>query len=241
MKLNVNELRKLAGLSVVVESSREDDDEDGLSKAERELASKAEKDLEKKGIKVKDFDPDEAVGSKKDTEEKPAAKKEEKPAAAKPAPKKDKPAPAKKEEKPAAKDDKPAEKKARAPRPENPSKKASQIRAHLNANPDMTRGQFTAYAIEKMGMSKAGANTYFYKYKAKKEVKEGYILVHPSAPGFVLAENKMMNQYQWVDGTSTLEPEVFVTEAAAKKVAQYMTDFKFQTPVVESFLLGDGE
>lgn len=235
MKMNINELRKLAGLPLV--EGYDEDGDDEMSQAEKDLVKKADTDLAKKGIKVKDFDPDKDIAraAKKDKsgDDEDEPKKDAKPADKKPAPA------AKKDDKPAAEEA--AEKKARKARAENPNKKAAKIRAYLTSNPDIGRGAFTAHAVAEFGMTKAGANTYFYKFKAKKAVAEGYILVHPAAPGFVLAENGMMNQYQWVDGSSELEPMVFVTEAAAKKVARYMTDYKFQTPTIETFLMDDAE
>jgi chemotaxis protein histidine kinase CheA len=55
---DMERIRKIAGLPMITEGFRDDDEGDGLSAAERELAKKADGDLKKKGISVGKVDPD---------------------------------------------------------------------------------------------------------------------------------------------------------------------------------------
>ena len=97
----------------------------------------------------------------------------------------------------------------------------------------MTRGEFLKWAADQHGKGKAYASALFAKYNPKsgREVKtnECYMLQHPSVASFLLAENKMMNQYQWIDSSSPFDPLVFESEAEAKKVAQYIYEWKNRT------------
>ncbi len=66
----------------------------------------------------------------------------------------------------------------------------------------------------------------------KKNLKESfYVITHPQMPSFVLAENPMMNQYQWISnndlGTS-LTPLIFETVDGAKQVVEYIERYKSQ-------------
>ncbi len=270
---DISRLRALAGVQPLTESY-DDDDDDGMSASERELAGKADRDLKKKGIKVANVDPDKDIRSlarrrkahdaryeekvdKEEAEEKEAAEKEKatepkaEPEAKKEAPKaeekkeaapkkepeakKEEPKAEEKKEEPAAE----AKRRGKAPNPES-------FNQHAKANAkNMTRGQFLTWAAEKHGKGKAYASALFAKYKPKssREVKtnECYMLQHPSVPAFLLAENKMMNQYQWIDGASPMDPLVFETEAEAKKVAQYIYEWKNQTADIVKIDFSDEE
>ena len=270
---DISRLRALAGVQPLTESY-DDDDDDGMSASERELAGKADRDLKKKGIKVANVDPDKDIRSlarrrkahdaryeekvdKEEAEEKEAAEKEKatepkaEPEAKKEAPKaeekkeaapkkepeakKEEPKAEEKKEEPAAE----AKRRGKAPNPES-------FNQHAKANAkNMTRGQFLTWAAEKHGKGKAYASALFAKYnpKSSREVKtnECYMLQHPSVPSFLLAENKMMNQYQWIDGASPMDPLVFETEAEAKKVAQYIYEWKNQTADIVKIDFSDEE
>ena len=66
----------------------------------------------------------------------------------------------------------------------------------------------------------------------RKSLKEGYIVTHPQAKSFVLAENKATNQYQWIgdgDDSTALVPMVFESRSAANKVRQYIKDYRHQS------------
>lgn len=273
---DISRLRALAGVQPLTESYDDDDGDDGMSASERALLKKAEGDLKKKGVKVKDADPDKdlhalaqrrkakeqkkeadedkeeaeskaAAAAEKKAEEKEAPKAEEKkeaapkkePEAKKEAPKaeekKEEPKAEEKKEEPAAE----AKRRGKAPNPES-------FNQHAKANAkNMTRGQFLTWAAEKHGKGKAYASALFAKYnpKSSREVKtnECYMLQHPSVPSFLLAENKMMNQYQWIDGASPMDPLVFETEAEAKKVAQYIYEWKNQTADIVKIDFSDEE
>ena len=270
---DISRLRALAGVQPLTESY-DDDDDDGMSASERELAGKADRDLKKKGIKVANVDPDKDIRSlarrrkahdaryeekvdKEEAEEKEAAEKEKatepkaEPEAKKEAPKaeekkeaapkkepeakKEEPKAEEKKEEPAAE----AKRRGKAPNPES-------FNQHAKANAkNMTRGQFLTWAAEKHGKGKAYASALFAKYnpKSSRELKtnECYMLQHPSVPSFLLAENKMMNQYQWIDGASPMDPLVFETEAEAKKVAQYIYEWKNQTADIVKIDFSDEE
>ena len=285
---DISRIRALAGVQPLTESY--DDDDDGMSASERALLKKAEGDLKKKGVKVKDADPDkdlhalaqrrkakekakEEEADKEEEDEKNASgkhpdprhrdadktqadkdeaeqrryearqekakkeapKAEEKKEAPKAEEKKEEPKAEEKKEEPAAE----AKRRGKAPNPES-------FNQHAKANAkNMTRGQFLTWAAEKHGKGKAYASALFAKYnpKSSREVKtnECYMLQHPSVPSFLLAENKMMNQYQWIDGASPMDPLVFETEAEAKKVAQYIYEWKNQTADIVKIDFSDEE
>jgi hypothetical protein len=208
-------VRKIAGLPLT--EWDDDDDEDvkiamkDKKQAEFEAKNKktiakvnADKDMERvaKGAKKEDDDED----------EKPAAKPSP---AATPV--------AKKEKKPAAEDKKPAGRGSvatviRSVLAKNKSAKASDVRA----------------ALEKAGVA-VPAHLHSHIVRLRKKLTEGYILVHPQMASFVLAENMAMNQYQWIsvkDESTSLEPVVFENQDAAKKVMQYLYDYKNQQSVL---------
>ena len=257
---DISRIRTLAGMQPLTESY-DDDDDDGMSASERALLKKAEGDLKKKGVKVKDADPDKdlhalaqrrkakdkakedaedreeaeskaAAAAEKKAEEKEAPKAEDDKEAA---PKKEEPKAEEKKEEPAAE----AKRRGKAPNPES-------FNQHAKANAkNMTRGQFLTWAAEKHGKGKAYASALFAKYnpKSSREVKtnECYMLQHPSVPSFLLAENKMMNQYQWIDSASPMDPLVFETEADAKKVAKFIYEWKNQTADIVKIDFSDEE
>jgi len=191
--------------------------------AEEKEAAEKEKATEPKA------EPEAKKEAPKAEEKKEAAPKKE------PEAKKEEPKAEEKKEEPAAE----AKRRGKAPNPES-------FNQHAKANAkNMTRGQFLTWAAEKHGKGKAYASALFAKYnpKSSREVKtnECYMLQHPSVPSFLLAENKMMNQYQWIDGASPMDPLVFETEAEAKKVAQYIYEWKNQTADIVKIDFSDEE
>lgn len=236
--MNIDRIRKIAGLSTIAESKKAaqqalnesfHDDDDDMSPAERELASKADKDLKKKGVKIGKIDPDKdmADAAKKEVaskaEHKPEEKKEEPPKAE-----------TKSEEAPKEKDAAEAKRRGKAP---NPDSKMQKAKAWIVANPHAKRGEFLKHA-ESFAMSKNYGSAFFYAVKralgskGKEEVKECFFLTHPQSANFVLAENREMNQFQWIDASSDLEPLVFVSEAEARKMMVTIYDFKRQASVL---------
>lgn len=136
----------------------------------------------------------------------------------------------------------PAEKKEEAPKAapkkEEPKKEAK---------PAASGGSFSSIAktvlksgggaaAVKAACAKAGVTVPNHLHSRlnalKKNLKESfYIITHPQMPSFVLAENEMMNQYQWIstkEDNISLEPMVFETEDGAKQVVKYMNDYKNQ-------------
>jgi len=216
--MNLNRLRKLAGLT---ESWDEDDSDDGMSASERALAAKADKDLAKKGIKVGHVDPEKDIASvakhskSEDDDEKPAAKK----AVAKSAPAK-KAAP-KKEEKKST----PAPAKKRG-RPQVETSKTGGARGWMNANKNASRKEFIAHATGKLGMSAAHASTIYYALKRK--VNEAWYIQHPRLSSYVLAENTMQNMFQWVNPAddTQLDPVVYTKLVDAEKALKFIRDHK---------------
>lgn len=256
---DISRIRALAGMQPLTESY-DDDDDDGMSASERALLKKAEGDLKKKGIKVRDADPDKdlhalaqrrkakelareeaedreeaeskaAAAAEKKAEEKEEPKaKDDKKAAPKKEPETKKEEPKKEAPKAEEKKDEPAaevKRRGKAPNPES----FNQI-AKANAK-NMTRGEFLKWAAEKHGKGKAYASALFAKYnpKSSRAIKtdECYMLQHPFVSSFLLAENKMMNQYQWIDSASPMDPLIFESEAEAKKVAEWIYEWKNQT------------
>lgn len=235
---DISRIRTLAGMQPLTESY--DDDDDGMSASERALLKKAEGDLKKKGIKVKDADPDKDLHAlaqrrkakekaREDAEDREEAESKAAAAAEKKAEEKEEPKAEEKKEAAPKKEEPKAEEKRRgkAPNPES-------FNQHAKANAkNMTRGEFLKWAAEKHGKGKAYASALFAKYNPKSgraiKTDECYVLQHPSVSSFLLAENKMMNQYQWIDSASPMDPLVFESEAEAKKVAEWIYEWKNQT------------
>lgn len=194
------------------ESDDYDDDEDRDVKIA--MSDKRQQAFEKRAKKVVskiDADKDMAKlakkSSKDDEDEKPVEKKEEaKPAAKKAAPKA--------EEKP----------------------KAARGSFSSIAKPLLAKG--ASAADIRAALTKAGVEVkhlHSRLHALRKNLKEGYVLVHPHMPSYVLAENGMMNQYQWIsekDDTTSLAPMIFTTESAAKKVMQYVREYKNQACIL---------
>lgn len=244
---DLTRIRQLAGINTPLTESVNDDndDDDGLSPAERELANRADKDLKNKGINVKNVDPDKdmaalahredkahnnAQGSAKKAEPKKEEHKQGE--SNKDEPKKDEP----KKEEPATNN---AKRRGKAPNPESYRQKAI---AWISAHPSANGGEFKRWLKETNSpMSANYANTFFYAHKKKTrgELKEStticYMLQHPAAPSFLLAENKAMNQYQWVDASSNIDPLVFESEQDALATAQYINEYKNQTSHLVKF------
>ena len=251
---DISRIRALAGMQPLTESY-DDDDDDGMSASERALLKKAESDLKKKGIKVKDADPDKDLHAlaqrrkakelaREEAEDREEAESKAAAAAEKKAEEKEEPkAEEKKEAAPKKEEPKAEEKKEAAPKKEEP--KAEEKRRGKAPNPEsfnqiakanaknMTRGEFLKWAAEKHGKGKAYASALFAKYnpKSSRAIKtdECYMLQHPFVSSFLLAENKMMNQYQWIDSASPMDPLIFESEAEAKKVAEWIYEWKNQT------------
>ena len=235
---DISRIRTLAGMQPLTESY--DDDDDGMSASERALLKKAEGDLKKKGIKVKDADPDKDLHAlaqrrkakekaREDAEDREEAESKAAAAAEKKAEEKEEPKAEEKKEAAPKKEEPKAEEKRRdrAPNPES-------FNQHAKANAkNMTRDEFLKWAAEKHGKGKAYASALFAKYNPKSgraiKTDECYVLQHPSVSSFLLAENKMMNQYQWIDSASPMDPLVFESEAEAKKVAEWIYEWKNQT------------
>lgn len=190
--------------------------------------------------------------AEKKEEPKPAAKAEEKKPAPAPAEKKaeeKKPEPAKAEEKkpeekkeetPAA-----AEAKRRGAKP-NANSKSQRAAAWIKSNPNGTRGQFLAWAKANLDMGSAYGSAFFARHNPKskrqaatEQKNECYVLTHPLMPSFLLAENREMNQMQWVDSTSPLEPVICETEAEANKIAKYMSEWKGQQSTIVKIVFED--
>lgn len=225
--MDINRFRALAGLYEKenwFDKQFNSGDDDDLSSSEKELAKKADEDLKKKGVSV-----DKDLAKAEQHAEKMAAERKAKKAAA---------ATAKKEEKPEVKAEPKPEPKAEE-KAENPksAKKLHQAMEWLKSHGSATRKDFMAHA-ETIGMSRAYAGAYFYLLKKRignANVKEAFILLHPSVARFALAENKQFNRFQWVslEETSMIEPLVFDTRAQAEKVLKFIHDHKSLSANVE--------
>ena len=138
-----------------------------------------------------------------------------------------KPAPAeKKEEAPKA------EKKEAAPKAEKPAASGTSFSAIAK---QVLKSGGGAAAV-KAACQKAGVTVPNHLHSRlnalKKNLKESfYIITHPQMPSFVLAENPMMNQYQWISSNEdnvSLLPVMFETIDGAEKLIKYIAEYKNQ-------------
>ena len=230
---NIEYIRKIAGLDPLMESVDDDEDPDvkiamsdkrqaAFEKRNKNELSTAEKEaaIKEKMAKEKAKESREKKSDEKPVEKKEAPKAEEKPAA-------------KADEKPTESNE--AKRRGRAPSDDS---KRGQARSWLNSNPNSSRKEFLAHAAS-FGMSPAYASAFRAAHKAKSKVTECYVLSHPSMPSFLLAENREINQMQWVDHNSPLEPMIFESKAEAEKVAKYMSEWKSQYSNIDSIKLVD--
>jgi hypothetical protein len=227
----LDKIRELAGLPVsestqskiIVESDEDEDPDVKIAMADKrqhEFESKNKREL--------------------DTAKKTAADKAKALAADKPIVKKVEP---KSEQKvvtpPAASATEEKKKLGKAP---NANSKAQRGVAYLKDNPDTKRGQFLTWAKAELDMGAAYGSAFFARHNPKRTMvvtKECYMLSHPSMPNFLLAENVEINQMQWVDPSSPMQPLIFATEAEAKKTSTYMSDWKNQYSNIEKITLED--
>lgn len=239
-KWDINNIRKIAGLPLMEARIDDEDDEDpdakiaasdkrqaAFEKRNKKELSDAEQAAKERNEKLKAQAAEKKAA--KETEKKEAPKAEEKPAEKK----EDAP---KAEEKPAEKSDE--QRSSTRGRKPSDSSKMGQARKWIQDHPTASRGDFMKHA-ESFNMSRHYANAFFYSVKKKMKVTECYILVHPNLPSFVLAENREMNQMQWVDPTSPLEPMIFESREEAEKIATYMSEWKSQYADVQTVKLVD--
>jgi hypothetical protein len=223
-------VRKIAGLPLV--EAWDDDDEDPDVKTA--MKDKKQQEFEAKHKKViakvdaqKDMEKVAAGAKKEDDED------DEKPAAKPDFLDMDKDGNKKESMKKAIADKKEKMAKAEEKKPVARGSVATVIRNVLSKNKSAKASDVRA-ALEKAGVS-VPAHLHSHIVRIRKKLNEGYILVHPQMSSFVLAENAMMNQYQWIstkDESTSLEPVVFESEAAAKKVMEYLYDYKNQQSVL---------
>lgn len=238
---DINAIRKIAGLPLMEAFGRdEDDDEDpdakiaSSDKRQAAFEKKNKNEMRRAELEAKNK---EKVAAKKaeeaKAEKKEAPKPAEKKAEEKPAEKKEEPKAAEKKEE--SNESNEAKKRGRTP---SDSSKMGQARAWLQSHPEASRSEFMKHA-ESFNMSRHYANAFFYSVKKKMKVTECFILVHPTMPSFVLAENRELNQMQWVDPTSPLEPMIFEKKAEAEKIAKYMSEWKSQYADIQTIKLID--
>lgn len=135
-----------------------------------------------------------------------------------------------------ATDEKTSEAKTRGkkPNPESFNQQAKSKAAEFaKTHGSKGRGHFIKWAAETHGKGKHYASGTYARHspKSSRTVAEGadsWILVHPYLKGYTLAENYELNQMQWVDFTSPLDTMVFESEAAAQKIAKFMSEWKSQ-------------
>lgn len=209
---NINEMRALAGMPLTESwDDGEYDDEDPDVKIA--AGDKKQSEFEKRAARAKDDGP--AVKAK------PTDSKKAEPKAAEP----------KADAKPAADGESKAEPVKRGAKPRDDSK-MGKGRAWLAANPGATRKEFMG-ATEHHGMTAHHANAFFYSHKKKMSVSEGYMLVHPAAGSYFLAENYEMNRLQWVTESSDLDPLFYETLEEAEKMVKHLAEWKSQHAKIE--------
>jgi hypothetical protein len=158
----------------LTEWADDDGDDDELSPAEKALVAKADTDLAKRGVKVKNFNPDKMVGQKPSKED----DSEEKETSAKRKPTE------KSAEKSTDAADKPTGSHARGD-------KSSAARKFLQDHPDASRKQFVQF-VSNHGVSPAYANTMFYALK--KRLKEVFYITNDKDQ--VLAEGDVWTVFE---------------------------------------------
>ena len=247
---NINNVRRIAGLPLNESWDRDDnDDEDpdvkiamsDKKQQEFEKKNKPALDAAKKEMADKAKAQREASAKKKEEakNEAPAKKEEPKAEVKKEEPKKEEP---KKEE--PKKEEKAAEAKRRGAKP-NANSKSQRAVAWIKANPSAKRGEFLKWAKENLEMGAAYGSAFFARHNPKSgrqpatQQNEYYVITHPHMSSFLLAENREMNQMQWIDPSSPMEPMIFSTLAEAEKTAKYMSEWKSQSSKIEKIVLED--
>lgn len=236
---NIANVRRIAGLPTPAvaklnEAWDADDSDDEDPDVKIANADKGQQHFEKKN--KKELKAASAGAKEMSSKKKPDAESPKKEAAAT----KKEEAPAKAEvkkveaEKTAADTPAAAEAKRRGKAP-NPNSFNQHAKSKASS---MKRGDFIAWAAKEHGKGKHYASSLFAKHNPKssrqaKEANEGWIIVHPHLNGFLLAENRELNQMQWVDPSSPIDPMFFTNEAEAQKVVKYMAEWKSQAAVVE--------
>lgn len=253
---DIKTIRKLAGLPAA-KPLMESEDDDDMTPAERELARKAEEGLKKGGVKVPKVDAEkdlsrlarkekgkeERAEAASDKEEKESAAASKAEAAAEDKERKETEkvglsakSAQKQERKEAAK----AESEKREEKSAPASKKVPQLRSWVEKNGLDRKGAW-AYA-QSIGMTPASFSTAYQSIKGKKQAAtEAFVLLHPTVPNFLLAENREMGIHQWVDMNSPFEPLVFFTEKEAKDLAKYMAEWKGQLAHIQRVSLTEEE
>lgn len=241
---DLSRLRKMAGIQEAAKVPakplmeagwrKEDDNDDEDRDAKIASSDKRQKAFEKRNKKTLDDVKDEGKNVAKEEVKKAEDKKSERSEEAH--------ADKKKEEVQA--DDKQEEVKAEAKRRgKAPNPNSFSQWAIVNAKKyEHDRKGFFAAAREKFGadksahhISSAYARNNPKSTRSLKEAKTLFSIIHPFLKGFALAENRELNQMQWIDESSPLDPMFFVTEAEAKKVAKYMAEWKNQSGIVTEF------
>ena len=138
---------------------------------------------------------------------------------------------------------------------QNPSSKSGVLRTWIEEHPGVARKDAYAHALATIGakseenpggITPAGFSTLYQNARThhglvkKKEVKEAWIITHPSIHNHILHENREMNQFQWVHFLNeNQEPLIFESEEAAEEVARYLEDFRNQSVIIEHVILED--
>lgn len=234
-KWNLASVRKIAGLPLNESWDRDDfDDEDPDVKIA--MGDKRQKEFEKrnsgelsaaqKALADKKKAQQAAAAEKKTAEKKePEKKAEEKKVVNKP------------EDKEATPE---AKRRGKAP---NENSKAQRAKSWIENNKSAKRGEFLRWAKENLDMGAAYASAFFARHNPKgsrqQVTNECWVLTHPSMPSFLLAENRELNQMQWVDPSSPLEPMIFASLKEAERTSKYMAEWKSQFSNIEAIVLED--
>lgn len=222
-KWNVDVIRKIAGLPVVEGWSDDIDDGDEDPDVKIAMSDKRQAAFERKNKKSL-ADADKPVESK---------------AKEKASPKAD--TPKEKAEEPSKEKADTPEAKRRGAKP-NADSKSQRALAWIKNNPTEKRGAFLKWAKENLEMGAAYGSAFYARHRNRgdAEIKnECWVITHPAMPSFLLAENRELNQMQWVDLTSPLDPLVLKTEAEAQRIATYMSSWKSQHSTIEKIVLED--
>jgi len=231
----LNDLRRLAGLTMLVESPHNDyDDEDDADDDEdvaRLAKDRAQTEFERKNKKVIDAkvrvkgEDDDAAPSRVFTPKDKLSIAGQAAAAAssgKNLPAEEKAA---KAAKPAA--DTPPKKKGKALDPKSKQQRAID---YIRKNPEVTRKEFLVWAWENLEMTTGYSSSRLGGWRviasSGGDVKECWTIAHPTMSGYTLAEDFNGKGYRWVGSTDEIDSIVLTTQDQVNEMVQYMAEWK---------------
>jgi hypothetical protein len=187
----------------VKEAWGDDDMDDGLSSAERELIAKSDRELKRGGVKVDKFDPDQVEVKDEKRTKKQQPSNPSKPTQAE-------------KTKPEQKKDGGEEEVGHRGRGKPIGERGGNIRTWLKDNPQATRKEFMAKAVE-LGMGQSHANTLYYTLKRK--IGECFFI---GMDGKYLTESCSLIAPKFIDLADSGELLVFESKREAYRMVELL-------------------